>query len=874
MQKLHLAKRVVKFAVNPIVLFTLAVFLTIIPSTFAKPIQTNLPDEFHIQTNKPPGTTSQQLLEQGEALYQAGRFTEAVTVLQQAVRTSQGESNKLAQAAALTNLSLVYQQLGSWKKADATIDTSLNLLGWDEKNQTLNVNNPKSQLWEILAQTLNIQGELQLTQGQTDASLQTSQQAEQIWQKLGDNAGVRRSRINQAQALRVSGFYRRSRDILQEVSEQLKAQPDSPLKVTALRSLGNVLQQLGEIESSEKILQQSLEIAQSLQLPLEISLTEFSLGNTTRALSNIQDAITHYENAAKIAPNPLTKVQAQINQLSLLVENEQITAAKTLIPIIQSQLASLPTNQAGIYARINFAQTLTKIGNKKDIAEILASTVQQAKIIGDERAESYALGSLGEVYEQNHQWQDAQYLTQQALFLAQKIDASDIAYRWEWQLGRLFKAQGNIPEAISAYDAAVARLQLLRSDLVAVNREVQFNFRDRIEPIYRQSVELLLQEKGQGKPNLDKARQRIEALQLAELDNFFREACLSNQFVVLDNVVDRDNPNTAIFYPIILDKHLEVIVKLPNQSLIHKTSVVNRQEVEQVITKIRETIVEPDTNRQFQALSQQLYNWLIKPVETDLKNSQVNTLVFIPDGLLRNIPMSALYDGKEYLVQKYSVAVTPGLQLFIPKPLAQKKLNALAGGLSQPPKNENFAPLPNVKVELKLIQESGVSTTTLLDNTFLSTTLEKTINAQPFRVVHLATHGQFSSKAKDTFILAADGRINVSQLDSLLKSREQKRTEPVELLVLSACETAAGDNRAALGLAGVALRAGARSTLASLWQIGDNSTAFFIDEFYRQLMTGKTTAEALRLGQLKLLSSSEYTRARYWAPYVLVGNWL
>ncbi|ACC85390.1 CHAT domain-containing protein [Nostoc punctiforme] len=874
MQKLQLAKRVVKFAVNPVILFTLAIFLIIIPSTFAKPIQTNLPDEFHIQTNKPPATTSQQLLEQGEALYQAGRFTEAVTVLQQAVRISQAESNNLAQAAALTNLSLVYQQIGSWKKADATIDTSLNLLGWDEKNQTLNVNNPKSQLWEILAQTLNIQGELQLAQGQTDASVKTSQQAEQIWKKLGDNAGVTRSRIDQAQALRVSGFYRRSRDILQEVSEQLKAQPDSLLKVTALRSLGNVLQQLGEIESSQKILQQTLEIAQHLQLPLEISLTEFSLGNTARSLSNIKDAIIHYENAAKIAPNPLPKVQAQINQLSLLVEKEQITAAKTLIPIIQSQLASLPTNQAGIYARINFAQTLTKIAYKKDIAEILASSVQQAKIIGDERAESYALGSLGEVYEQNHQWQDAQDLTQQALFLAQKIDASDIAYRWEWQLGRLLKAQGNIPEAISAYDAAVARLQLLRSDLVAVDREVQFNFRDRIEPIYRQSVELLLQEKGQGKPDLDKARQRIEALQLAELDNFFREACLNNQFVALDNVVNRDNPDTAIFYPIILDKHLEIIVKLPNQPLIHKTFVVNRQEIEQVIIKMRETIVEPDANRQFQVLSQQLYEWLIKPVETDLKKRKVNTLVFIPDGLLRNIPMSALYDGKEYLVQKYSVAVTPGLQLFTPKPLAQHKLNALAGGLSQPPKNENFAPLPNVKVELQLIQRLGVSKITLLDGNFNSATLEETINAQPFRVVHLATHGQFSSKAKDTFILAADRRINVSELDSLLKSRGQKRAEPIELLVLSACETATGDNRAALGLAGVALRAGARSTLASLWQIGDNSTALFIDEFYRQLMTGKTTAEALRLAQLKLLSGSEYTRPRYWAPYVLVGNWL
>ncbi|WP_081402911.1 CHAT domain-containing protein [Scytonema hofmannii] len=850
-----------------VVLFTLTLSLIVIPSTFATQPQT-------IQITTSPTATSRQLIEQGEALYQAGRFTEAVTVLQQAVRTSEQQGDRITQAAALTNLSLVFKQLGSWQEAAKAIDTSLNLLGWNSNNQKLNVNNPKSDLLEILAQTLDIQGGLQLSQGQADVSLKTWQQAEKIWKRIGNNAGVTRNRINQAQALRVSGFYSRSLDVLNEVSQQLKTQPDSLEKVTALRSLGNAQQQFGDLEQSWQNLKLSLEIAQRLKQPLEISLTEFSLGNTARGLNDIKSSIIHYENAAKVAPTPLTKVQAQINQLSLLVENEQIAEAKTLIPTIQSQLASLPTNQAGIYARINFARTLTKIGNKKDIAEILASSVQQAKTIGDERAQSYALGSLAEVYEQNNQWKEAQKLTQQALFLAQKIDASDIAYRWEWQLGRLLKAQGNIEGAIAAYDTAVATLESLRSDLVAVNREVQFNFRDSVEPIYRQSVELLLQEKGQKKPDLDKARKRIEALQLAELDNFFRESCLSNQFVVLDKVVDRDHPNTAIFYPIILDNQLEVILKLPNLPLMHKTSVVNRQEVEQAITKMRETIVEPDGIKKFQAVSQQLYDWLIKPVESDLKNSKVNTLVFIPDGSLRNIPTSALYDGKEYLVQKYAVGVSPGLQLFTPKPLAQEKLNALAGGLSQPPSNEKFAPLPNVKVELKLIQQSGVSTTTLLDENFKSTTLGKTINAQPFRVIHLATHGQFSSKAKDTFILAADKRIYVGELDSLLKSREQKRTEPVELLVLSACETAAGDNRATLGLAGVALRAGARSTLASLWQIGDNSTALFIDEFYRQLITGKSTAEALRLAQLKLLSGSEYTRPLYWAPYVLVGNWL
>lgn len=874
MRKLQMIKLVTFFSLRNVILFTLASLLTIIPSAFAKQLE-NSPSQIYAQTIQSPATTSQQLLEQGEALYQAGRFTEAVTILQQAVRTYQRESNNLAQATALTNLSLVYQQLDSWKEAYAAINSSLKLLGWDNTNQKLNVKHPKSELLSILAQTLNIQGGLQLAQGQADASLKTSQHAEQIWRTLGDKAGVTRSRINSAQALRVSGFDRRSLDILNEVSQELLSSPDSLVKVTALRNLGITEQQLGYLDRSSKNLNFSLQIAQRLQLPSEISLTELSLGNTARALGNIEDAITDYKNAAT-GLNPLTKAQAQINLLSLLIENKRQAEAKTLIPTIQAELANLPTNQAGIYARINFARTLTKIGivNKKDIAEILATSVQKAKTIGDQRAESYALGSLGEVYEQNSQWLEAQDLTQQALFIAQNIAASDIAYRWEWQLGRLLKARGDIHSAISAYDAAVATLQSLRRDLVAVNREVQFNFRDRIEPIYRQSVELLLQEKGQGKPDLDKARQRIEGLQIAELDNFFREACLSNKFVVLDKVVDSKNQNTAILYPIILDNHLDVILKLPKKQLMHTTSTVNRQEVEQVITKMRETIVEPDANQEFQVVSQKLYNWLIKPVESDLKNSKVNTLVFIPDGLLKNIPMSALYDGKEYLLKNYAVAVSPGLQLFTPKPLAQKKLNALAAGLSLPPKNEMFAPLPDVKVELESIRQSGISTTTLLDEKFRSTTLEKDINARPFQIIHLATHGQFSSKAKDTFILAADRRINVSEFDSLLRSRERKGAEPVELLFLSACQTAVGDSRAALGLAGVALRAGARSTLASLWQIGDNSTAKFVEEFYHQLKAGKTTAGALREAQLKLLKTNEYNRPMYWAPYVLVGNWL
>jgi CHAT domain-containing protein len=886
-------KKIAKIAAINLTLFVLAFSLTIVPSTLAKqPTNSQLKHPQLQHPNTSTLATPQQLLQQGEQLFQVGRFTDAVKVLQQAISIYQQSGDNLGQAEAQTNLSLVLEKLGLWKQATEALDTSLKLLGWDKTNYTLKVNNPKLELIEILAPSLDILTGQQLARGNAEAALEIAKRAEIFWQQLGDNNGITRSRINQAQALRFSGFNQRANKILKSISQDLEKQPDSAIKTAALRSLGNVQQQLGDLEDSQKNLNKSLEVARRLQLPQEISLTELSLGNTNRLIGDNPRAIIRYQNAAKFASNPLVKVQAQINQLSLLVKTEKTTEVTQLIPIIKSQLPNLPGNTPGIYARINFARTITNLQtnfqtnfdrDKKDIAEILAVALQQAKAISDDRAESDASGTLAEVYERDKQYKVAEDLARKAWSISQKIDASDISYRWEWLLGRLLKAQGNIEDAIKAYDESVQTLQSLRKDLAGVNREVQFNFRDSVEPIYRQSVELLLQEKGVGKPNLDKVRQRIEALQLAELDNYFREACLSNQFVLLDKFVDRENPNTAIFYPIILSDRLEVILKLPGKPLIRKTSIVKRENIEEIIQKMRANIVQPDKNSEFMSASKQLYKWLIQPFAAELKNSTVENLVFVPDGSLRNIPLAALYDetNQKYLVQNYAIAISPGLQLFTPKPLKRQALNALAGGLSNPPLGTNFAPLPNVESELASIGKLGIPTTTLYNEKFKSTTLEETINREPFRVVHLATHGQFSSKASETFILAADGRINLAQLDRLLRSREEERTEPIELLVLSACETAVGDNRATLGLAGIALRAGARSTLASLWQIGDASTAQFIQSFYRHLIDKKSTAQALRLAQLQLLCDNprsscdnRFKRPLYWAPYVLVGNWL
>jgi CHAT domain-containing protein len=825
------------------------------------------------------------LLQQGKILYNEGKFAKAVEVLQQAVQEYKQRGESLTLAATLSNLSLAYQQLGAWNQAQQAITESLNLLKGQNENQNL----------QIFAQSLDIQGRLQLTMGQSEAALATWQQTEEIYKQADNQSGVVRSLINQAQAWRTQGFYPRSVKILEKVSQTLKSQPDSIEKTVSLRSLGNALLVLGDLEKSRKVLEESLSIAQHLQSSFDIGASLFSLGNYyAHKQDDKAHAIAYYQQTVAASPSPLTKVQAQLNLLALLIEEKQWAKIQTLLPLIDSQLDQLPPSRASIYAQVNFSQSLAKVKSNvlqasshnsfsalptPHSAVLLARAIQQSRSLGDKRAEAYALKSLGNLYEETGQSSEAQDLTRQGLALAQSRNAPEITYALEWQLGRLLWAQKDINGAIAAYDNAVDTLQSLRRDLVVnkdvVNQDLQFNFRDSVEPVYRESVELLLQSQ-QGKPDkkiLEKARERIEALQLAELDDFFQEACLQGQRVSLDQVVDKDNPTAAILYPIILEKELQVIVKIPKQDLQSYSTKIFHTQVDELLVELRKNLVNPTAIKAVQTQAHQLYDLLLKPIESQLQKSGVDTLVFVLDGPLRNVPMAALYDGKQYLVEKYAVALSVGLQLFDPKPLVKQELRALTAGLTQPPPGfSQFAPLLAIKSEFDGIRKAGVWTTSLLDGDFNQKNLENKIDGVPFNIVHLATHGEFSSRLEDTFILDFNGRINVKDFDTLFRS--QGKTV-VELLVLSACETATGDSRAALGLAGAAVRAGARSTIASLWQIDDESTAMFVSAFYRELKSGKITkAEAVHRAQLQLLKHPNYKAPSFWSAYVLIGNWL
>jgi CHAT domain-containing protein len=744
-------------------------------------------------------------LEQGQILYEGGRFSEAVTIWQKAVQNAHRQHERLNEALGLSYLSLVYQKLGEWEQAKQAIAQSLELL----KPQT----NLKETGIPVLAQVLNTQGSIQLAMGQPETALETWQQAEKTYTQAKDDTGILGSQINQAQALQTLGLYRRAKMILEQANERLQKRDDSLLKALGLKSLGTVLQVAGDLRESEKILKQSLAIAKQLNIPLDTSEILFNLGNTQRSLQNTQEALNFYQQAVAAAPNAIAQLRPQLNQLSLLIEIKQWQKVQVLVAQIQPKLANLTPSRNSIYTQVNFATSLIKIAEQRRssgetampnsplftpeaIAQLLATTVQQAKTLQDLKAESYALGQLGHLYEQTQQWDYAQQLTQQALNLAETTNALDIAYGWHWQLGRILKQRGMKGDqetgAIFAYTKAVKTLQSIRRDLLATNSEVQFSFRERVEPVYRELVELLVQPDASPE-NLQQARELIEALQFAELENFFRSACL-DPVEKIDFVDDK----AAVIYPILLKNRLEVILSLPKQPLLrHYSTSVPLRQVETLVENLRQQLILPYTSKkEIQPLSQQLYSWLLQPAETILAKSGVKTLVFVLDGALRNIPMSTLYDGKQYLVEKYNVALTPGLRLFEPKPLAQMPLKALTAGLTE--SRHNFEPLQFVKLELAQIK-SQIPTEMLLNQKFTSKTLASKVKSSPFPIVHIATHGQFSSQSENTFILAWDDSITVGELDKLLQARDENSLNRLELLVLSACETADGDERAVLG---------------------------------------------------------------------------
>jgi CHAT domain-containing protein len=384
---------------------------------------------------------------------------------------------------------------------------------------------------------------------------------------------------------------------------------------------------------------------------------------------------------------------------------------------------------------------------------------------------------------------------------------------------------------------------------------------------------------------------------------------------------------TAVLYPIIFSDRVELLLQSAT-GITRFTSKVSSSVVRDTAKKFASDL--RYGSKDYLTNAQLLYNWLLRPLEASAAAQHIAALVIVPDGALRLVAMGALHDGKRFAIEKYSLSTVTGLSMTNTNRPPAQDLGFLVAGVSEPGpvvdkltqntvdqifsstaenvdagrglkksrsmRSLRFIPLgtldnakddktsrsaklrealalPGVKQEIDAIHQI-MPGTSMLNASFTAGGFRQEAESGSYRIIHIATHGVFGGSAETSYVLAYDDLLTLDSLQSMLKS-EHFRKNPIELLTLSACETAEGDDRSPLGISGAAMKARAKSVLGSLWPVDDDAARKAMETFYLGIAKYHLSkAESLRRAQVELLHNDEFAHPLFWAPFVLIGNWL
>jgi filamentous hemagglutinin family protein len=336
-----------------------------------------------------------------------------------------------------------------------------------------------------------------------------------------------------------------------------------------------------------------------------------------------------------------------------------------------------------------------------------------------------------------------------------------------------------------------------------------------------------------------------------------------------------------------------ILVTAEGKQIQQRVPDTTRAKVLEVAKTLRGNVTDPrQPSKDYLPAAQQLYQWLVAPIQSDLQAQGIQNLVYITDVGLRSVPLAALYDGRRFLIERYSVGRMPSFSLTDTRYQDIKKSLVLAMGVSQ---FIDEIPLPAVPLELSLITPQLWQGKSYLNYAFTLDNLKTQRRQKPFGIIHLATHAHFKPGApSNSYIQLGNGKLSLNQLRQL-----GWNNPPVDLLVLSACRTALGDREAELGFGGLAVQAGVKSALGSVWNISDEGTLGLMTEFYQQLKTAPTKSEALRQAQLAMLKGKvrlrggvlqttgknvplppelaklgdvDFSHPNYWSGFTMIGS--
>ena len=779
-------------------------------------------------------------LEQAESAYQSGNYSEAISILQQ---LTEQELNPEQLAAVYSNIASIYWQLGQSGKA---------VRAWNQSVSIYRKHLPKEKS-ELFAATIIDLATAYNDLGQPIFSIPLLNEAITLAEEQGLN------QIKPFAYFALGGAYSNQgnySDAISAYSTSLeynkKSVKNQNLDSLLISTYGN----LSRAYSQQAILtQQQARSAEQLGLNTAEQLQQKAEQYQNMALDLAKNAVILVENHSP----SLVKAQALL-QLAKLSPDKTNSLKQA-----QNILLKLPNSNAKVYALLDLAAQLSH-----DSLPILLEAVKSAEELDNNRISSFAYGALGYYYEAQQQYREAESWTQKALVAAEAAQAPDSSYRWHWQMGRILTKTGKTEAALFFYRSAITALQAIRSDLVQASRSRTFNFQEKIEPVYRELLQLLLSENVvEDDKRIDDILTVRDLLQLSELENFFQDDCLLLD-TTLDTLKTLQQTNSVIVNSIVLEQNTYFIWQFPNGKKAVNAINIPQAQLARLIQEWRFNLVTLEHGN-YLPLSQELYRLFFNSdLESELAKINPSNLIFINDGLLRNVPMAALHDGQQFLVQKYALSTSLGLNLQLKESTSVKR-KVLAFGLSS--KTDNFPPLPYVKDELKQIKLITNKNKQFFNEKFTANNFLEQTNYTKFRVIHLATHGWFSGYAENSFLQAYESEISLSKLeDALIQRNLTFPNNPLELMVLSACDTATDETRATLGMSGIALRAGVNSVLGSLWSIRDLETVSLISEFYRhwtQLNFSK--AESLRQAQLSLINNGSDHPA-IWSAMILMTN--
>ena len=870
-----------------------------------------------------------------------GQYPQALEFYQQALGIFKQIGDRSGEGTTLNNIGLIYDRLGQYPQA----------LGFFQQALAL-VKAMGDRLGESI--TLNNIGLVYDHLGEYPRALEFYQQALTLRRQIGDRSGEGIILNNIGGSYNRLGEYPKALAFYQQALTLLKEMGDRPGESSTLNNIGSIYYQLGQYPRALEFYQQALALRQEIgdrpgeSLTLNnIGLIYYQLGQYAKASAFYQQALAIFKQIGDRSGESLTlhNIGGVYNRLGdytkALAFYQQALALRRQIGDRNGEGNTL-NNMGLLYDRLG------------DYTKALAFYQQALALrrqIGDRNGEGTTLNNIGYTLAAQKQPELAIVFLKQAVSTYEAIRENlqklpreqqqsyteTVAHTYR-QLADLLLQHDRILEAQQVLDLLKVQeledyLRNVRGDAKKLEYlrpedEILKQYSELQKTMIEIGRELTELRKLDGKNALSLTqKQKLEKLDELErninrqFNEFIESKLVQDQVTQLSRTASKQNLNledlnalrddlrkldAVLLYPLILEDRLELVITTPNSPPLRRTvKNLKREELNRVIADYRSALEQPGSNAQAQA--QQLYTWLIKPLEADLQQAQPKTIIYAPDGQLRYIPLAALHDGKQWLIQRYRInnITARSVTDFHTVPAKQPRILAGAFGpqattVKVGDQEFHFHGLPAASQEVKTLVAAIPGTLGLLNQDFSRSSTLQRLNS--FNIIHLATHGKFVvGRAETSFILLGNRQSDIVTLDEI----KNLTMNNVDLVVLSACETGVGgklgNGEEILGLGYQFQRAGARAAIASLWQIDDGGTQVLMNAFYAALQKGMTKAQALqeaqkalitgnystvggqrsdikiidiRTGQDRSIGSNTLHHPYYWAPFILIGNGL